>query len=944
MSPEQSEEGEKSIKYVKEPGTPTAKERAEHNHTHWPYRSWCEHCVKGRALGQPHRTMRGEYAESDVARVLMDYGYLHEEETVVEDDHGKKVESKITLTTMVMMETMYSSVWAYALDAKGSATLDWLSRQVVEDIETVGLSGERVIMKTDQEASIVQLQKEIAKQRGEAPTGLENFRIGDSNSNGKIERTIREVKGMIRTLRSALEGNIKEKITLADQVVPWLVRHAAYLITRCRVGKDGKTAMQRIKGRKISAPMVEFGESILFKLPKVKNMPGDFEDRFEVGLWLGCTVRSGEHIVGTKSGVHKVSSLMRRSDDKRWSAEMIKDIKGSPMEPMPGSGQSKIRAFARMKEDDKDKDVKYAPPPDRTEPEVRPTYIYKKDVEEHGPTEGCPGCRAAMNPASSFRAKHTPECRERFEEIMMKTEEGKRRVSKAEERMTRAVSKKFEDIMEDKNDTEKSEAKPSSEGSDEASVKKTKTKDDRPKGECADIPEGESGDKPEGVPMQEDEEELEEAPKSSGDRRYPLDPRKPAQKRDRSPSARENESSKFQIHEKVSNKRSLDGGKEDAAKWQAVEVEDTGQDKSADAVEVKTGDRIGARVKKDDITPGDMKWKDIGSGTMARTFKNATWLQVSTKGGPPTSEVHRRVVWNLATGKVVDDCIVDDTADEDLYRELPFEMDIRVELVMKDALDMYKRKGADIVEIFSPPRIAQESSLKAYTGTKLKPGWSLDLTRNDPKTGEPWDLSDKEVQSRVRKLVRECKPLFLIGSPPCTAFSSMQNANRARRDPKVVEKELKEAKEHMKFCIELYVMQLDGRRCFIHEHPAGATSWNLKETIQLLMREDVGIATFDMCQFGMVAHKDGQEHPVQKCTRVASNSNEVLKRLRIKCPNKGGPGDKHEHISLEGTLTKAAQVYPRGFCRTICEGVAAEKRLRALGLEAWSLDEISVAV
>ena len=153
----------------------------------------------------------------------------------------------------------------------------------------------------------------------------------------------------------------------------------------------------------------------------------------------------------------------------------------------------------------------------------------------------------------------------------------------------------------------------------------------------------------------------------------------------------------------------------------------------------------------------------------------------------------------------------------------------------------------------------------------------------------------------------------------------MQNMSRAKRDPKVVEKELQEAKEHMKFCMELYLIQLKGGRCFIHEHPAGATSWNMAETVELMMRPDVGMATFDMCQYGMVAVKDQVEKPVQKCTRVASNSNEVLKRLRMTCPNKGGPGEKHEHIALEGSLTKAAQVYPKQFCKTVCEGVAAEK-------------------
>ena len=46
----------------------------------------------------------------------------------------------------------------------------------------------------------------MAKCRGEDPTGLDDSKIGDSNSNGKVERTIREVKGMIRTLRAALQN------------------------------------------------------------------------------------------------------------------------------------------------------------------------------------------------------------------------------------------------------------------------------------------------------------------------------------------------------------------------------------------------------------------------------------------------------------------------------------------------------------------------------------------------------------------------------------------------------------------------------------------------------------------------------------------------------------------------------------------------------------------
>ena len=58
---------ETGIKVIPSPGTPSRKEREEHEVHHWPYRGWCDHCVKGRTVGQPHRSMKGEYAEATVA-------------------------------------------------------------------------------------------------------------------------------------------------------------------------------------------------------------------------------------------------------------------------------------------------------------------------------------------------------------------------------------------------------------------------------------------------------------------------------------------------------------------------------------------------------------------------------------------------------------------------------------------------------------------------------------------------------------------------------------------------------------------------------------------------------------------------------------------------------------------------------------------------------------
>ena len=51
---EGAEEEVTEIKKVKDVDSPTWQERKEHEMTHMPYRSWCRHCVKGRAREVAH--------------------------------------------------------------------------------------------------------------------------------------------------------------------------------------------------------------------------------------------------------------------------------------------------------------------------------------------------------------------------------------------------------------------------------------------------------------------------------------------------------------------------------------------------------------------------------------------------------------------------------------------------------------------------------------------------------------------------------------------------------------------------------------------------------------------------------------------------------------------------------------------------------------------------
>ena len=101
-----------------------------------------------------------------------------------------------------------------------------------------------------------------------------------------------------------------------------------------------------------------------------------------------------------------------------------------------------------------------------------------------------------------------------------------------------------------------------------------------------------------------------------------------------------------------------------------------------------------------------------------------------------------------------------------------------------------------------------------------------------------------------------------------------------------METELKNGKNHVRFCIEVYRLQLQGRRHFVHEHPEKSKAWDMPEITELLARAEVGSVVLHMCAFGMTSTDEKGEAPVKKGTRLMSSSEEVLKRVDRKCSNK----------------------------------------------------------
>ena len=141
---------------------------------------------------------------------------------------------------------------------------------------------------------------------------------------------------------------------------------------------------------------------------------------------------------------------------------------------------------------------------------------------------------------------------------------------------------------------------------------------------------------------------------------------------------------------------------------QDAQGREASQPKPLDAVNKAAGRHPGPRIATRDITARDQQWIDIGSGIMSRTFVQSNQVITTTRGGPCMADVQHRKIWSLSTGRLLDECDVDDTPDEVLHRKLNEPDDLRVEITLRNAMTLFERKrprrGGDLLSATSLPR------------------------------------------------------------------------------------------------------------------------------------------------------------------------------------------------------------------------------------------------
>ena len=138
----------------------------------------------------------------------------------------------------------------------------------------------------------------------------EHSPVGDSKSNGFIEKGIQSIEGQVRTLKLALESKLGIKIPEDSCILTWLVEYAGVSLTIGEIGSDGKTAFQRLRGKKLGHELIEFGEKIPF-MPADALKQGKLQPRWISGIYLGMRRESTERLAGTSERVFKCRSVRK---------------------------------------------------------------------------------------------------------------------------------------------------------------------------------------------------------------------------------------------------------------------------------------------------------------------------------------------------------------------------------------------------------------------------------------------------------------------------------------------------------------------------------------------------------------------------------------------------------------------------------------------------------
>ena len=411
-------EDEEAPKIVvkRRPYMPTQKEIDEHMPTHIPYRSWCPHCVAGKGISGKH--VGGEDQDKIGVTISLDYCFM-----------GTENDPDELMPVLVMHDDSLELIWALPVESKGPTkyVVDWCTRKLDE----AGYRGQRISLKSDEEPAIMALKRAIAAERS-GPSALIASPVRESKSNGAVEKAIQSWQGQFRVIKHHLEHKFGlhakgEKLPISHPILGWMVVWAAELLMKFKKrSSDGRTAYESMTGHRCKHPVMEVGETLMFRTAVNKTSRHKADEYWHEGMLLGMDSATTGFILLSGGALYKCAHQNTRkvTSDRAYSPDNLNklsvtfkhfiDTGASTSSPgVRPSGEIREGAGGRLQGGPDGR--RYAP---------RDFKITQERCEKYGYTIRCDGCTWMENKLGPRRA-HTEECRNRFKKLMQEDDEDK---------------------------------------------------------------------------------------------------------------------------------------------------------------------------------------------------------------------------------------------------------------------------------------------------------------------------------------------------------------------------------------------------------------------------------------------------------------------------------------------------------------------------------------
>ena len=365
------------------PELPDTEVIRRHELTHATMEPWCATCVRARGRDDPHHERDEEEKYTmpvdELPMVQLDYTFV----------------DGVTILDMYV-DTVRSGAGT-VVEKKGATrfAVQW----TIKKMEQFGLKD--VKMRTDAEHAITALAKEIKRQR-QGVTNLQVAPEADHQAIGGVERFHRIMQDQMRALKMQVETNLGVILKADAATTKWLVRHAAWIIFRFANSKILKsTAYFRVFHKNFSGTLVNLFETVLARKAEDATegrRTSKWDSRWRIGVWLGKTELSDEHLVYVQGEVthHRTIRRFAENDPRRWMKEDVMAMRVTPW-------------CIREADEPERGPVTTIVPNDVRPPSTTSTTHRIRPMRRRPLTPGCAACAHTGQPSHGYR--HSVVCR-----------------------------------------------------------------------------------------------------------------------------------------------------------------------------------------------------------------------------------------------------------------------------------------------------------------------------------------------------------------------------------------------------------------------------------------------------------------------------------------------------------------------------------------------------